>query len=84
MQKLGSSHFEIVVQTYDKILNFDKRYLAQEPHWNDSAYVARTILIQAAVQTLSPDKNLLDVLDCPPFYLEKHLNYFKDKFSQYF
>ena len=26
----------------------------------------------------------MEILDSPPFYLEKHLNFFRDKYSQYF
>ena len=40
---------------YHNILNVDKRYLAQEPHWNDTTYVAKIILIQSAASKLKPN-----------------------------
>jgi len=39
------------------------------------------IAIQAAVLETSLDAKLSEVLDSPPFYLEKHLNFFRDKYS---
>jgi hypothetical protein len=66
----------MVVDNYHRILGVDKRYLANEPYQNDPAYIAKIILIDQARQNLG-----LKSLDSPPFFLEKHLNYFRDKYS---
>ena len=84
MRKLGQSHSEMVVNMYHRILDIDKRYLAKEPHWNDPGYIAKVILINSAASSLNPDVKTTEVLSSPPFFLEKHLNFFRDKYSQYF
>ena len=84
MKKLGKSHAKLVTNIYHKILDVDKRFLAKEPDQNDPSYVAKIILICSAALSVSPKKKIHETLDCPPFYLEKHLDYLKDKYSQYF
>lgn len=84
MQNLGKNHCEMVVAIYCRIIDIDKRYLVQEPLWSLTDYVAKIILIHAAAVSVSPGQKVIDTLDMPPFYLEKHLNYFKDKYSNYF
>jgi capsid portal protein len=84
MKKLGQTHSQTVVTIYHKILEIDKRYLAKEPDWNDPSYIAKVILINSAVESLKPNQEITKVLDNPPFFLEKHLSYFKDKFNRYF
>jgi hypothetical protein len=84
MTKLGKSHSKLVMNIYHKILDVDKRFLAKEPDQNDPSYVAKIILIGSAAQTLSPSLKIVNALDCPPFYLEKHLDYLRDKYCQYF
>lgn len=76
--KLGKSHSRLVSSLYLKILNIDKRFLAKEPDWTDSVYVAKMILIYAAAET---QKKILE--DAPNFF-GKHLTYFRDKFPDYF
>lgn len=84
MQKLGDNHSGEIIKVYHKILNVDKKYLTQEPNWNDTTYVARMIAIQSAVLATSKEAKISEVLENPPFYIEKHLNFFRDKYSQYF
>jgi hypothetical protein len=62
----------------------DKRFLAKEPDQNDPSYVAKIILISSAALTSRPNRKINETLDSPPFYLEKHLDYLKDKYSHYF
>lgn len=74
----------MVVNMYHKILDIDKRYLAKEPHWNDPCYIAKVILINSAATAQNPELKITEVLESPPFFLEKHLNFFRDKYRQYF
>ena len=75
---MGKSHSRLVSSIYLKILSIDKRFLAKEPEWTDSVYVAKMILIYAASES---QKRILE--DAPSFF-GKHLTYFKDKFPKYF
>ena len=84
MKKLGKSHSNLIINIYHKILDVDKRFLAKEPDQNDASYVAKIILISSAALSASPERKIHETLDCPPFYLEKHLDYLRDKYSQYF
>jgi hypothetical protein len=45
MQKIGYNHSGDIIKIYHKILNVDKKYLTQEPNWNDTTYVAKMIAI---------------------------------------
>jgi capsid portal protein len=76
--KLGKSHSRLVSSLYLKTLNIDKRFLAKEPDWTNSVYVAKMILIYAAAEV---QKRILD--DAPSFF-GKHLTYFKDKYPAFF
>ena len=33
---------------------------------------------------MEPDQKVVDTLDKAPYFMEKHLNYLKDKYSSYF
>ena len=50
VKKLGRSHSKLVGSIYLKTLNIDKRFLAKEPDWTDTVYVAKMILIYAAAE----------------------------------
>jgi len=39
------------------------------------------IAIQSAVLATSKEAKISEVLENPPFYIEKHLNFFRDKYS---
>lgn len=84
MKKMGRRHAEQITKRYHEVLEIDQRYLSKEPYQNDPSYVAKIILIYQAATTLHPEKKLSEILNEAPFYLEKHLNYFKDKYHQYF
>jgi hypothetical protein len=84
MRKLGKSHSSLVLNIYHRILDVDKRFLAKEPDQNDPGYVAKIILISSAAMTEKPGCKIVETLDSPPFYLEKHLDYLKDKYCSYF
>lgn len=90
MRKLGKSHHKLIVSSYHKILDVDKRFLSQGPQQNDTCYLAKVILICQAAQSHEKATNsdskrkIIDILDTPPFFLEKDLDYFKDRYSQYF
>ena len=79
--KLGQTHSRLVSSLYLKMLNIDKRFLAKEPDWTDSVYIAKMILIYSASQAQSHQRPLLE--DAPTFF-SKHLNYLSDKYPCYF
>ena len=86
MRSLGSqeSHAQVILENYHKLLGFEKGYLPVEPHQDDPAYIARVIVIyHAALAKHRPeDETMFKVSECldePPFFLEKHISYFKDK-----
>jgi capsid portal protein len=61
-----------------KTLQIDKRFLAKEPDWTDTVYIAKMILIYSAAE-VQPR-----ILEEAPSFFGKHLTYFKDKFPTYF
>lgn len=80
MQKLGRQHFDLVVSNYHQILGFDQTFLTPEPYQDQPAYIAKLILLYAAAKAKS-DGRVLETLDSPPFFLEKHLDYLMDKYE---
>lgn len=86
MRSLGAqeAHATIILDNYHKLLGFEKGYLPVEPHQDDPAYIARVILIyHAALAKNKPvDVAVFKISECldeAPFFLEKHISYFKDK-----
>ena len=61
-----------------KQLHIDKRFLAKEQDWNDIVYVAKMIMIYAAAE------HMPRILEEAPSFFGKHLNYLKDKYTQFF
>ena len=86
MKQLGQRHSRVIVQQYHRILGIDLRYLSTEPFQfqDDMCYVGKVILIASACQTDSPSMDITERLDRAPFYLEKHLDYLRDKYEPYF
>ncbi len=41
-------------------------------------------MISSAAKAFNPNKKITATLDSPPFFLEKHLDYLKDKYCEYF
>jgi rhamnogalacturonyl hydrolase YesR len=63
---------------YLKQLQIDKRFLAKEQDWNDIVYVAKMIMIYAAAEYMPK------ILEEAPSFFGKHLNYLKDKYTEFF
>lgn len=86
MKQLGQRHSRVIVLQYHRILGIDLRYLSTEPFQfqDDMCYVGKVILIASACQTDSPSMDITARLDRAPFYLEKHLDYLRDKYEPYF
>ena len=63
---------------YLKQLQIDKRFLAKEQDWNDIVYVAKMIMIYAAAEYMPR------ILEEAPSFFGKHLNYLKDKYTEFF
>lgn len=88
LKKIGSrpQHASGIVANYHAVLGLDKGYLNREPQQNDVGYVARMILVYQAAMTVASagQQRVMDILEDAPFFLQKHLNYLKDKYSQYF
>lgn len=61
-----------------KQLHIDKRFLAKEQDWNDIVYVAKMIMIYAAAE------HMPRILEEAPSFFGKHLNYLKDKYTEFF
>lgn len=78
MQQFGRTHSRLVSSIYLKTLQIDKRFLAKEPDWTDPVYIAKQILVFSAAQ-IQPK-----ILAEAPSFFAKHLNYFKDKYPEYF
>lgn len=74
VQKLGYSHSRLVSSIHLKMLQIDKRFLAKEPDWTDTVYIAKMILIYSAAE-VQPR-----ILEEAPSFFGKHLAYFKDKY----
>ena len=86
MRSLGTqeAHADVILNSYHKLLGFEKGYLPVEPHQDDPAYISRVILIyHAALAKFKPIDvavfKISEHLDESPFFLEKHVSYFKDK-----
>ena len=81
MVTLGTNHAHLVVNNYHQILGISKMYLNKEPYQDDPAYIAKSILIANAAKKINPNQRIIATLQKVPFYFEKHLDYFWDKYE---